>query len=246
MKYLDRIPEDTAAEVFALASKYYAEKNQSYSVSDMLQAGAEVQIPPELIQQAIQEIQTRQKRAREQRQLIFKFSAGILAAIALWSGWTYNSLSNTESKVELAWAQVENQLQRRADLIPKLIQITKAYAQQEQELVSLLVESRQAYLQTNTPEAKMQSLQSLDRAIDSFWNYAATNPQLRSSQLYNNLQYELVGTENRIAVERMRYNQTVKTHNHKIQQFPNSIAADIFGFEKMPPSQLKVISKQQK
>ena len=205
----------------------------------MVEAGTEVYIPPEFIQQAIREIQARQKRARKASQLLFKFSAGMLAAIALWSGWTYNSLSNTESIADLAWAQVENQLQRRADLIPKLIQITEAYAQQEQELVSLLVESRQTYLQASTSEDKLQSLQSLNRAIASFWNYAATNPQLRSSQLYNNLQYELTGTENRIAVERMRYNQAVKTYNQKIQQFPNFIAAHIFGFEEMPLSQIK-------
>ena len=238
MKYSKfRIPEDTAAEVFALASQYYAEKDQSYSVLDMVEAGAEVHIPPEFIQQAIQEIQTRQKRAKQQRQLLFKVGAGMLVAIALWSGWTYNSISNTESKVDLAWAQVENQLQRRADLIPKLIQITKAYAQQEQELVALLVESRQTYLQTNTPEAKLQSLQSLNRAIDSFWDYAATNSQLRSSQLYDNLQYELTGTENRIAVERMRYSQAVKTYNQKIQQFPNLLMARILGFQKLSLSQ---------
>ena len=233
MKYLDRIPEDTASEVFALASQYYAERNQSYSVSDMVEAGAEVHIPPEFIQQAIQEIQARQKRARQQRQMLFKVGAGMLAAIALWSSWIYNSLSNTESKVDLAWAQVENQLQRRADLIPNLVRVTEAYAQQER-LVSLLVESRHTYLQANTPEDKLQSLQSLNRAIDSFWDYAATNSQLRSSQLYTNLQYELAGTENRIAVERMRYNQAVKTYNQNIKQFPNSIAANIFGFEKMP------------
>ena len=234
MKYSDRIPQDTASEVFTLASQYYAQRNQSYSVSDMVEAGAEVHIPPELIQQAIREIQARQKRARQQRQMLFKVSTGILAAIALWSGWTYNSLSNTESKADLAWAQVENQLQRRADLIPNIVRVTEAYAQQEQELVSLLLKSRQTYLQANTPEDKLQSLQSLDRAIASFWDYVTTNPQLRSSQIYENLQYELAGTENRIAVERMRYNQAVETHNQKIQQFPILIAANIFGFDKMP------------
>ena len=243
MKYSDRIPQDTASEVFALASQYYAEKNQSYSVSDMVEAGAEVHIPPELIQQAIKEIQARQKRARQQRQMLFKVGAGMLAAIALWSGWTYNSLSNSESKAELAWAQVENQLQRRADLIPNLVRVTEAYAQQEQELVSLLLESRQTYLQANTPEDKLQSLQSLNRAIDSFWDYATTNPQLRSSQLYGNLQYELAGTENRIAVERMRYNQAVETHNQKIKQFPNLIAANLFGFDKMPLFLFKLDSR---
>ena len=234
MKHLEFcIPEDTASEVFALASQYYAEKNQSYSVSNMVEAGAEVHIPPELIQQAIREIRARQKRVRQQRRMLFKVGAGILAAIALWSGWTYNSLSNTESKADLAWAQVENLLQRRADLTPNLVRITEAYARQEKELVSLLVESRQAYLQAKTPENKLQSLQSLDKAIDRFWDYATTNSQLRSSQLYTNLQYELAGTENRLAVERMRYNQAVEIHNQKIQQFPNILVADVFGFSKM-------------
>ena len=233
MKYSDRIPEDIASEVFTLASQYYAKEIQSYSMSNIVEAGAEVHIPPELIQQAIQEIQTRQKRARQQRQMLLKVGVGMLTAIALWSGWTYNSLSNAESNVDLAWAQVENQLQRRADLIPNLVRVTEAYAQQEKELVSVLLESRQTYLQANTQEDKLQSLQSLNRALDSFWDYAATNSQLRSSQLYKSLQYEMAGTENRIAVERMRYNQAIKTYNQKIKQFPHLLLANIFGFSKM-------------
>ena len=237
MKYSDRIPEDIASQVLTLASQYYAEEVQSYSITNIVEAGAEVHIPPELIQQAIQEIQARQKRSKQQRQLLFKVGAGMLTAIALWSGWTYNSLSNTKSKAELAWAQVENQLQRRADLIPNLVRITEAYARQEKELVSLLVESRQTYLQANTQEDKLQSLQSLNRALDNFWDYAATNSQLRSSQLYKSLQYEMAGTENRIAVERMRYNQAIKTYNQKIKQFPYFLLVDIFGFSKMPLSQ---------
>lgn len=74
----------------------------------------------------------------------------------------------------------------------------------------------------------------MNQAIDRFQNYAAANPQLQSSQLFINLQYELAGTENRIAVERMRYNQAVKAYDQKVQRFPNSLLANAFGFERIP------------
>ena len=127
---------------------------------------------------------------------------------------------------------MENQLQRRTDLIPNLVSVTQAYAQHEKELISLLVQSRQAYLQAVTPEEQATAIVEVNRAIGRFRNYAATNPQLQSSQLFVNLQYELAGTENRLAVERMRYNRTVQDYNQKIQGFPNSIIAKALGFEK--------------
>jgi LemA protein len=236
-----RIREDIAPEVFELASRYYAEETGSYSNSELIEAGGEAGIPSKYIEQAIRDLQTQrqqaieqQKQAQKQRQLLFKISAGILAAIAIWSIWTYNSLSSSASQVEAAWAQVENQLQRRADLIPNLISVTQAYAKQEQELISLLVQSRQAYLAATTPETKAAAIVQVDRAIERFGDYAAVNPQLKSSQLFVNLQYELAGTENRIAVERMRYNQAVQAYNQKIQQFPNSLIANVAGFDKQP------------
>ena len=234
-----RIPENIASEVLELASRYYAEQNQSYSKSELVEAGKEVQIPTELIEQAIRDVQIQhqqkieqQKQVQKQRQTILKISAGIFAAIAIWSIWTYNSFSSTALKTEAAWAQVENQLQRRTDLIPNLVSVTQAYAQQEKDLVSLLIQSRQTYLQAVTPAEKRVAIVEVDRAIGRFREYAVTNPQLQSSQLFVNLQYELAGTENRLAVERMRYNRSVQAYNQKIQGFPNSLLAKALEFEK--------------
>jgi LemA protein len=244
-----RIPEDIAPEVLTLASRYYTCSTQSYSVSELVQAGSEVQIPAEFIEQAIREIQAqreqqleKQKRSRHMRQMLLKIGAGIVAVSSLWSIWTYNSLSGEASKVDAAWAQVENQLQRRADLIPNLVSVTQAYAKHEQELVSLLVKSREAYLQAVTPNEKAAAIANVNQAIKRFGDYAAANPQLQSSQLFINLQYEIAGTENRIAVERMRYNNAVQSYNQQIQQFPNSVLANTFGFKSKSFFQTKTTS----
>ncbi len=234
-----RIPEDIASEVLDLASRYYAEQEKSYSDSELVEAATEAGIPPQFIEQAIKDVQAQHQQKLEQqkqvikhRQMLLKISAAFLAAIALWNVWTYNSLSGAALKTEAAWAQVENQLQRRTDLIPNLVTVTQAYAQHEKELISLLVQSRQAYLQAVTPEEKATALVEINQAIGHFRDYAATNPELQSSQLFVNLQYELAGTENRLAVERMRYNRTVQDYNQKIQGFPNSLIAKALGFEK--------------
>ncbi|MBE9190262.1 LemA family protein [Gloeocapsopsis crepidinum LEGE 06123] len=234
-----RIPEDIAPEVLELASRNYANHTQSYSASELVAAGEEVDIPAEFIQQAILDVQARHKQQQQQqqylahlRQKLFIAAAGMVATLSVWSIWTYNSISSSHSRVEAAWAQVENQLQRRADLIPNLVNVTQAYAKQEQELVSLLVRSRQTYLQATTPEEKVAATVQVNQAIDRFRDYATVNPQLQSSQLFTNLQYELTGTENRLAVERMRYNQAVQAYNQKIQSFPNVLVANTLGFEK--------------
>lgn len=234
-----RIPEDIAPEVLELASRYYAEQERSYADSELVEAATEAGIPPRFIEQAIKDVRAQHQQKLEQqrqaiayRQRVLKTSVAFLAAIALWSVWTYNSLSSATLKTEAAWAQVENQLQRRTDLIPNLVSITQAYAQHEKELISLLVQSREAYLQAVTSEEKAVAIVEVDRAIGRFHDYAATNPQLQSSQLFVNLQYELAGTENRLAVERMRYNRTVQDYNQKIQGFPNSLVARALGFER--------------
>ncbi|WP_414562449.1 MULTISPECIES: LemA family protein [unclassified Anabaena] len=235
----ERIPEEVAPEVLELASRYYTEQTQGYYSAELIAAGQEVDIPVEFIQQAIQDVKKREqeKQAAEQqsakfRQKVLMIGAGIVAAFAVWTGWTYNSMQSSGNRVDAAWAQVENQLQRRANLIPNLVNVTQAYATQEQELVALLERSRQTYLQAATPAEKAEATAQVNQAIDSFSKYAAANPQLQSSQLFTNLQYELTGTENRLAVERMRYNQAVQTHNQKIQSFPNLLVANMFGFEK--------------
>jgi LemA protein len=233
-----RIPEEIAPEVLELASRYYANHTQSYSASELVAAGKEVDIPAEFIQQAIRDVQARHKQQIEEqkhlahlRQRLLIFGASIVTALAVWTSWTYNSIQSSSTRTKAAWAQVENQLQRRADLIPNLVNVTQAYAKQEKELVSLLMQARQAYLQAGTPNEKAAATVQITQAINRFRNYAAANPQLQSSQLFLNLQYELTGTENRLAVERMRYNQAVQAYNQKIQSFPNLLVSNTFGFE---------------
>lgn len=233
------IPERIVPEVLEIASRNYANHSQRYSASELIQAGSEAQIPAEFIQQAIQEVQQRQKRRQKQQKVLAIVGASVLAISGIWSIGTYNSFSRRASQVEAQWAQVENQLQRRADLIPNLVRVTQAYTKHEKEMVSLLQQSRQAYLQADTPEKKAVAIEQVNDAINRFQDYAANNFQLQSSQLFTNLQYEIAGTENRIAVERMRYNQAVQRYNQRIRQFPNSVFADGLGFDAQPFFQAK-------
>jgi len=232
MNNLDmRIPESMTSEVLELASRNYANHSQAYAASELIQAGTEAQIPAEFIQQAIQKVRSRQNRRQKQRKILATIGASILAVSAIWSIWTYNSFSRHASQVQAKWAQVENQLQRRTDLIPNLVRVTQAYTEHEKKIVSLLQQSRQAYLQADTPEKKAEAVEEVNEAIKHFQDYAANNSQLQSSQLFTNLQYEITGTENRLAVERMRYNQAVQQYNQTIRQFPNSVLAQGLGFE---------------
>jgi len=235
MNKLNRgVPEKIMPEVLEIASRNYANHSQTYSDSELIQAGAEAQIPAEFIQQAIQEVRSRKIRQQKQRRVLAIVGASVLAISGVWSIWTYNSFSRHASVVQAKWAQVENQLQRRADLIPNLVRVTQAYTEHEKEIVSLLQQSRQAYLQADTPDKKAAAVEQVNAAIKRFQDYAANDSQLQSSQLFTNLQYEITGTENRMAVERMRYNQAVQRYNQTIQQFPNSVLANGLGFETQP------------
>jgi len=116
-------------------------------------------------------------------------------------------------------------------LIPNLINITQAQADHEKELITLLTNARQQYLQADTIEKKLASSEKINQVINKVNNYALKNQNLGSSQAFTNLQYEIAGTENRIATERKRYNEAVQKYNQKIQSFPNSIVANLTGFE---------------
>jgi LemA protein len=182
-----RIPEDIASEVLTLASQYYAEQNQGYNLP-------ELQIPPKLIELAVLEVQARhqqkleqQKKNKQYRQIFLTISVFVAIAIAWGAIETYNNLSYSRSQPLAAWAQVENQLQRRADLIPSLVRVTQTYARHEKEIISLLNKSRQAYLQANTQKEKLQALALVEGAINNFQNYAATDSHLQASQLFINL-----------------------------------------------------------
>jgi LemA protein len=234
------IPEDLAKEVLEMASRMAFETTEEgYSLAELQQAGQEVSIPPEIMAKALQKVQEKHRQAeierqekQKTRQLIQQISIGVISAIALWGIITYNSLLNQANKVNAAWAQVENQIQRKADLIPQLISLTQAQSQQELRLIELLNQTYNNYQNANSKAEKEAALTEVNQAIESFNQYVLNQPQIQSSQIFINLQYEIAGTENRIATERMRYNQALTNFNSQVQSFPNVIIANLAGLEK--------------
>ena len=154
----------------------------------------------------------------------------------------YNTFVTLDEQVEGAWAQVENVLQRRMDLIPNLVNTVKGYADFEQETLERVIQARASATKpqinagnlTENPEALQQFMNSqnqLSGALSRLMVTVERYPDLKANQNFIRLQDELAGTENRIAVERRRFNETVREYNLAIRQFPNNIFAGIFGFE---------------
>jgi LemA protein len=146
----------------------------------------------------------------------------------LWG--TYNSLVNTNEAVKSSWAQVDNQLQRRGDLIPNLVETVKGYASHERELFEKIAAARAALYSAPSPAAKLQANSELSGFLGRLLAIAENYPNLKANESFNRLMDELAGTENRIAVERKRYNDIVMEYNRKIKRFPTNMLAGIFGF----------------
>jgi LemA protein len=158
----------------------------------------------------------------------------IVVVVALLFGSTYvgrrNQMVVKREAVNAAWAQVDVVLQRRADLIPNLVQTVKGYAAQEQAVFGEIARARSALLSAGTPQQKIAANGQLDGALGRLLALAENYPQLKSNENFLRLQDELAGTENRIAVERRRYNETVQDYNTYISLFPNSLIASMGGF----------------
>ena len=165
-------------------------------------------------------------------------TAGVLAALAVIAvaapGCSYNQFVAQEEAIRTQWAQVENQLQRRNDLIPNLVETTKGFAQQERDVFGQIAESRAKLAGAQTPEQRMQAANEQSAALARLLVVVENYPQLRSNETFNRLMDELAGTENRLAVERMRYNERVQEYNVLRRQFPSNITASIFGFREYP------------
>jgi LemA protein len=145
---------------------------------------------------------------------------------------TYNSLVTMDEEIKGAWAQVENQLQRRYDLIPNLVETVKGYATHEREVFIQVTEARSKVAgATNIPD-KIAANNGLSAALSRLLVVVERYPELKANTNFIRLQDELAGTENRIAVERRRYNEMVKAFNARIRRFPTNIVAGVFGFEK--------------
>lgn len=166
---------------------------------------------------------------------------GIIFIVILWYISAHNGLVTTQEKVNGAWSQVQNQYQRRVDLIPNLVETVKRYAQQESSVLTEVTELRSRVGSINvtkeildSPEefAKFQQAQTqLSGALSRLLVVSENYPDLKSNQNFLALQSQLEGTENRIAVERKRFNETVQEYNTKIKRIPTSIVASLGGFK---------------
>jgi len=145
---------------------------------------------------------------------------------------TYNNLVMLDEGVKAAWAQVENQLQRRYDLIPNYVETVKGFAKQERDVFIKVTEARSKVGGAGSIPDKIKANNELSSVLSRLLVVVERYPELKSDQNSLRLQDELAGTENRIAVERRRYNETVKTYNIKVRSFPTNILAGMFGFEK--------------
>jgi LemA protein len=163
-------------------------------------------------------------------------TVGVLALIFLVVGGAYvssrNEMVRKNEAIKQAWAQVDVVLQRRADLIPNLVATVKGYAQQEQKVFGDIANARAGLLNARTPGEKIAANGQLDGAIGRLLAIAENYPNLKSDQNFRALQDELAGTENRIAVERRRYNEAVQDYNTYIGLFPNNIFAGWAGFQR--------------
>ncbi|MCX5827084.1 MAG: LemA family protein [Deltaproteobacteria bacterium] len=158
----------------------------------------------------------------------------LLLAISLYGFFrgTYNQFVSLDEGVKSSWAQVENQLQRRFDLIPNLVETVKGYAKQEKDVLVEVTNARAKVGGANTVPDKINANNELSGALSRLLVVVEKYPDLKSNQNFLRLQDELAGTENRIAVERKRYNDTVKVYNVAIRSFPANILAGMFGFNK--------------
>ncbi|MBQ9859113.1 MAG: LemA family protein [Clostridia bacterium] len=160
----------------------------------------------------------------------------VIAVIGIIAGFfvgTYNGLVEQQTAIEGKQAEIQTQLQRRADLIPNFVNTVKGYSDYEQSTLQGVTDARAAVSKANTPGEQAQANAQLDSAID-IWVNAVTEayPDLKANQQYIALQDELAGTENRIANARRQYNEAVQSYNTSIRKFPKSLLAGMFGFEK--------------
>lgn len=157
----------------------------------------------------------------------------VIAVIVVIGGISiYNNLVNLDEGVNTAWAQVETVLQRRYDLIPNLVNTVKGYAQHESGVLEEVTRLRSQWGEAKGPEAKVKAATELESALGRLMVVVEKYPDLKANQNFLSLQDELAGTENRISVERRRYNDAVRAYNVAIRSFPSKIVADMKGFVK--------------
>ena len=166
-----------------------------------------------------------------------KLLLGIIGVVVIFGAMffdAYNKLVTKSTAVDGQWAQVETQYQRRFDLIPNLVASTKGFLEQEQEVFGAIAEARTRYNDARTVEEKVESANQVESALGRLLVIVENYPNLKSNETVAKLMDELSGTENRISVERRRFNELVQGYNLTIKRIPTNILAGIFGFRERP------------
>ena len=158
----------------------------------------------------------------------------VAVVLGMWLMGTYNGLVGLGQQVDSQWAQVETQYQRRFDLIPNLVESTKGFLTQEQEVFSNIAEARQGYAGAGTANEKVAATNEMESALSRLLVIVENYPELKSNETVQDLMVELAGSENRVSVERKRYNDTVKGYNVKVKTFPTMMVASMFGYTEKP------------
>jgi LemA protein len=175
-------------------------------------------------------------------------TAGVLALLAVIAlvapGCSYNRFVAQEETIKTQWAQVENQLQRRNDLIPNLVETVKGFAAQEKEILTAIAASRERLAGARTPEETIKAANEQSAALARLLVIVENYPNLKSDATFHRLMDELSGTENRIATERMRYNERVQEYNTLRRRFPSNVTAKVFGFKEYPYFEAPVAAQQ--
>ena len=177
------------------------------------------------------------------------WTSGLAAIVltALVSGCSYNRFTTQEEAIKAQWGQVENQLQRRNDLIPNLVETVKGVAAQEQAVFGAIADARAKLAGARTPEEKIAAANAESSALSRLLVIVESYPQLKSNENFARLQDSLEGTENRLAQERMRYNDLIKEYNTQRRKFPSNVTAKMFGFKEYPyfeaPADAKAVPK---
>jgi LemA protein len=177
------------------------------------------------------------KRAMsDTKHMIARAGALALAATMLVgvSGCSYNTFTSQEETLKTALGEIQNQLQRRNDLIPNLVATVQGYADQEKDIFTAIADSRARMMSAKTPQDQIEAANVQTTALARLLAVAENYPQLKSDQNFQRLQDELAGTENRIAVARQRYNDAARQYNTLRRSFPSNVTGKIFGFQEYP------------
>ena len=171
----------------------------------------------------------------------------LIVVAGLIGGCSYNRFTTQDEAVKGQWAQVENQLQRRSDLIPNLVETVKGFAEQERDIFKAVADARARLAGAQTPSDKIEAANQESSALARLLVVVENYPQLKSDANFARLMDTLEGTENRLSTERGRYNEQVRTFNTMVRRFPGNLVAGIFGFKEgpyfEPPPEAKVNPK---